>query len=120
MERTAQFTQIAATLLSDNSQSFSVHMLTTERISPGACCATGLSITSVAGRRTLVAHGKIVDSLSQKDGLESFPRWLESSGGVLLVAYNCLTFDMRVLTTSLLREGLFQRTSMVSMTLYCC
>ena len=106
LSRTSHITQIAATVLGSDEQ-FSRYMLPCERISDGATATTGLAIIFEDGRKRLALNGKVVESCSQKEGLSDFIEWLESRGrSCVLVAHNCLSFDMRVLVNAAIREGL--------------
>ena len=104
--RSSQLMQIAARVHgSDSCPAFSVYLLPTEAVSPAASEVTGLAAT-VEGEKALTANGKRVMALSQRDRLQVLIDWLENlSKSVVLVAHNCHTFDMRVLSNALVCEG---------------
>ena len=106
--RSSQLMQIAARVHgSDSCSAFSIYLLPTEAVSPAASEVTGLALATIEGERVLTANGKRVTGLSQWDGLQALIDWLENlSKSVVLVAHNCHTFDMRVLSNPLMREGL--------------
>ena len=105
--RSSQLTQIAARVHgSDSCPAFSIYLLPTEAVSPAASEVTGLAVATIEGERVLTANGKRVTALSQRDGLQALIDWLENLSKSVVVAHNCHTFDMRVLSNALMREGL--------------
>ena len=93
----------------EQAQVFGQYLLPTEPISRNASSATGLSVVVDQGRKQLAMHGKLVEACSQAEGLRRFLSWLENNAtSVVLVAHNCLSFDMRVFLNAARREGLLE------------
>ena len=60
---------------------------------------TGVSVSTVGGKHVLLKAGEVLPSLSLSDAIARFITWLQSIGGSksVLIAHNCISFDMRLL-----------------------
>ncbi|XP_065194251.1 uncharacterized protein LOC135825567 [Sycon ciliatum] len=87
---------------------FSEYVLPEGSMSSGASDVTGVSVSTVGGKRVLVKAGEVLPTLSLPDAIERFIPWLQSIGGSkppVLIAHNCMSFDMRVLLGEVKRAG---------------
>ena len=86
---------------------FSEYVLPEGSMSSGASDVTGVSVSTVGGKCVLVKAGEVLPSLSLPAAIERFIPWLQSTGGSkpVLIAHNCMSFDMRVLLGEVKRAG---------------
>lgn len=79
---TAEIIQLAASSW-DGKYSFNQYVLPKGFISAKSSEITGLTINRVAGRRTLLHHGRVVESHPMKDTLLDFLQWLNDCRGMV-------------------------------------